>query len=283
MSEPTREPRRERQREQKSKKSQGIGTGILAGLTAVIVSLVVLVIVTMNSGDDGEAPPTFFDPTATATTEAPTTEPTQTSTVAPSSPAATATRPPTTTGGFIAINCRDILAPADKQHRMSSDCVPPGLRTVAGSGQQLRGDAADALEKMFADAEKEGLELIAVSGYRSYQTQESTYAYNVATYGQAEADRTSAKPGHSEHQLGTVMDVSTPSIGGELETNFGDTDEGEWVAKNGHKYGFVISYPEGKEAITGYSYEPWHIRWFGPETAGKIMSSGLTIKEYLAR
>lgn len=283
MTERPRDPRR--QRERQKAQAGGQHTGLIAGMVVLAVSVVVLIVVAMNAGAS-KAPatdPIFGDDATVAPTLpslSPTAGPTQPAASATSQPQATAT---TGSGGVASIDCTDIMAPADKEHRMSPNCVPPGLRTVANSGQQMRDDAADALEEMFAAAAKENLSLVAVSGYRSYQTQESVYASAVQGYGQAEADRTSARPGFSEHQLGTVMDVSAPSLGGDLQESFGDTKEGRWVAENAHKFGFVISYPQGKEAITGYAFEPWHIRWFGPETAGKIKSSGLTTKEYLAK
>ena len=95
------------------------------------------------------------------------------------------------------------------------------------------------------------------------------------------ANRTSAKAGQSEHQTGLAMDITLKSLNYELTTSFGNTAEGKWVEKNAHNYGFIIRYPEGKEDITGYSYEPWHIRSVGVDLATKIYNSGLTYEEYL--
>lgn len=145
----------------------------------------------------------------------------------------------------------------------------------------LRKEAASALEKLFAQADKEKIGIVAVSGYRSFETQQAIYDYNVQVQGQQEADQVSAKPGHSEHQTGLAMDISSPEMGLLLEEEFGDTPEGKWLAKNAPRYGFIIRYPKGKEDITGYSYEPWHIRYVGLKAAHIISEEGLTLEEYV--
>ncbi|EAO56830.1 D-alanyl-D-alanine metallocarboxypeptidase [Bacillus thuringiensis serovar israelensis ATCC 35646] len=89
----------------------------------------------------------------------------------------------------------------------------------------------------------------------------------------------SAKPGHSEHQTGLVMDVSAKSFDNKLEQEFEQTKEGKWLAKNAHKTGFIIRYPKGKEDVTGYEYEPWHIRYVG-DIATNLFEKGLTLEEY---
>lgn len=146
--------------------------------------------------------------------------------------------------------------------------------------RKMRKEAAEALEKLFAAADSEGIELRAVSGYRSYERQKSVYENHVATKGEAEAARISAVPGTSEHQTGLTIDVSSPSVGNALEQSFGQTKEGIWLADNAPKYGFIIRYPEGQEKITGYVYEPWHIRYVGEDLAPDIAESGLTLEEY---
>ncbi len=134
---------------------------------------------------------------------------------------------------------------------------------------------------VFAAAKQEkGFELYVNSGYRSYLEQVSTYNYWVQTNGQAYADRTSARPGHSEHQLGTTADVAARGL--ELEA-FSGTPEAAWIAANSYKYGFIVSYPDGKEAITGYAPEPWHIRYVGKDVAQQVKDSGLTLHEFLLK
>jgi hypothetical protein len=114
-----------------------------------------------------------------------------------------------------------------------------------------------------------------VSAYRSYDAQVAAYEENRAIHGD-DVDRFSARPGHSEHQLGTTVDVSSASAAYALE-GFEGTPEAEWVATNSWRFGFIVSYPEGKEEVTGYAYEPWHIRYVGKETAAAVRQSGLTL------
>lgn len=146
--------------------------------------------------------------------------------------------------------------------------------------RKMRKVAADALEKLFAAGEKEGIELYGVSGYRSYARQKQIYDKNIATRGQAATDAVSAKPGSSEHQTGLTIDVSAKSVNFRLDQSFGDTKEGKWLAKNAHLYGFIIRYPYGKSKITGYSYEPWHIRFVGKTVATYLYENKLTLEEY---
>ncbi len=132
-----------------------------------------------------------------------------------------------------------------------------------------------AFNEMAADAKNDGIYLWITSGYRSYGTQYSTYNYFVYERGKEEADRVSARPGHSEHQSGLACDINTTS------SAFAGTPEAEWIEANCWKYGFIVRYPEGKEDITGYKYEPWHVRYLGRELAKKVYDSGLCLEEYL--
>lgn len=145
--------------------------------------------------------------------------------------------------------------------------------------RHLREAAARAVERLFAAAEEDGIRLYGVSGYRSYRTQQSLYAFNVNRQGEEHASRYSATPGMSEHQTGLALDVTSESAEYQLEARFADTEEGQWLAAHAHEYGFVIRYPLGKEDITGYAYEPWHIRYIGPEEAAKARAYGLTLEE----
>lgn len=131
------------------------------------------------------------------------------------------------------------------------------------------------LQTMFADAKKEGISLWVKSGYRSYIDQRIIYNDYVARDGADAADRYSARPGHSEHQTGLAFDLNS------LSPSFADTAEGMWLAQNCHKYGFIIRYPKDKEHITGYMYEPWHVRYLGVENATLVYESGLCLEEYL--
>lgn len=146
--------------------------------------------------------------------------------------------------------------------------------------RKMRKIAATALENLFAAGEKEGIILYGVSGYRSYARQKQIYDKNIATRGQAATDAVSAKPGSSEHQTGLTIDVSARSVNFRLDQSFGDTREGKWLAKNAHLYGYIIRYPYGKSKITGYSYEPWHIRFVGKTVATYLYENELTMEEY---
>ncbi len=135
--------------------------------------------------------------------------------------------------------------------------------------------ALKALESMQADAKVLGLDLSLISGYRSYKTQKDLYNKYVKKDGENIANTYSAKPGHSEHQTGLAFDI------GSVERSFANTDEAKWIEENAHLYGFIVRYPKDKTDITGYIYEPWHVRYLGKETAKKVWESGLTLEEYL--
>lgn len=128
---------------------------------------------------------------------------------------------------------------------------------------------------MQQDAKKEGLNIYISSGFRSYDTQVSVYNRYVRQDGQALADTYSSRPGHSEHQTGLCFDLNS------IDDSFGYTPESAWVDKHAHEYGFIVRFPNGKDAATGYQYEPWHLRYVGNEWAEKIYNSGLSLEEFL--
>lgn len=176
---------------------------------------------------------------------------------------------------------------ANKLNHLPSDYVPevlvePNILFSFDSKDEkrnLRPEAGMALESMFQSATNETLTLYAVSGYRSYKRQESIYNNKVETRGLEEADKVSARPGHSEHQTGLAMDISSLSVGLGLEYAFGQTPEGIWVAEHAHEYGFIIRYPEDKIGITGYNYEPWHLRYVGDDIASFIFENQITLEQ----
>ena len=264
----------------KSTSWQPIFTG---AILAVAASFIVLVIVAADSfgGGSGPASP-GIDPSATETTDTATPDPSTATTPTASDPTRTPTNEPGPDGTTV-VACNDILAPLDKQHRLPADCVPPDLEELPGAisaqgAQYMRTEALAALREMFDAARTDGFVLQVNSSFRSYQTQADTYNYWVQTYGKEQADRTSARPGHSEHQLGTTADVGAR---GQFLEDFIGTAEADWLAENAWKYGFIISYPDGKEDITGYAYEPWHVRYVGKEVAADVQASGLTLREFL--
>lgn len=173
----------------------------------------------------------------------------------------TVTAPPQTHGEPTYI---DGILIANKTYALPED-YNPGVQP----------EAEAAFKEMQSAAWNEGLNIWIASGFRSYEYQSGLYQRYVNRSGKEEADRYSARPGHSEHQTGLAFDLNS------IDDSFADTAEGKWVAEHCHEYGFIIRYPKGKEDITGYIYEPWHIRYLGKETAEKVFNSGLTLEEYL--
>lgn len=156
--------------------------------------------------------------------------------------------------------------------------APTDLISV-GNGQRMRAEAGQALNGMVQAAKTQGLIIKPLSGYRSYATQVSVYNNEVRTYGQATADTQSARPGTSEHQTGLAIDVGGGGCG--IEDCFGNTAEGKWVADNAYKYGFIIRYTPDKVDVTGYRYEPWHVRYVGAELAAEMHNTNVkTLEEF---
>lgn len=140
----------------------------------------------------------------------------------------------------------------------------------------LEKEVMSAFQLMKSDASSIGLNLYLASGYRSYKYQNTLYNNYTAVSGIEGADTYSARPGHSEHQTGLCFDLNS------VEDSFATTDEGKWIDSNAYLYGFIIRYPKGKESITGYQYEPWHLRYVGKELAKKLYHDGswITLEEY---
>jgi D-alanyl-D-alanine carboxypeptidase len=173
----------------------------------------------------------------------------------------------------------------NKQRPLSPKTYAPSDLTtpdVDASGvEQLNATTARALEKLVAGAQIDGIRLSLASGYRSYDTQVSVYGSEVRALGQAGADRESARPGYSEHQSGWAADMSTTTGKCRLQTCFADTPEGKWLAANAYRFGFIVRYIPGKEQVTGYQYEPWHIRYVGTELSTEMHNSGVqTLEEF---
>lgn len=159
----------------------------------------------------------------------------------------------------------DGILVVNKKHPISS---------TFANGEDLQ--AYSQVQQLIADAQQLGLNIgNSVSGFRSWQYQENLYQRYCAANGQKAADRFSARPGFSEHQSGLAFDLT--HYDGSLVEN---EQEAQWIAANCAEYGFILRYPEGKEYITGYMAEPWHLRYIG-ERAKEIMQSGLTLEEYL--
>jgi zinc D-Ala-D-Ala carboxypeptidase len=166
----------------------------------------------------------------------------------------------------------------NKKRALPAGYVPKNLVTI--SGQQLRSDTANAMNELLDGARGDGISYSIISGYRSYYYQDSVYGDYVKRDGQAKADTYSARPGHSEHQTGLAADLGTGTCN--LEICFGDTAAGKWLLNNSYKYGFIVRYQQGKENLTGYQYEPWHIRYLGIDLASKVYKSGKTLEQYFS-
>jgi D-alanyl-D-alanine carboxypeptidase len=149
-------------------------------------------------------------------------------------------------------------------------------------GLQMREEAAVAtVELATAMAEAGKGTLILNSGFRTYKNQQGLYNRTRDTRGLAVAEKLSARPGHSEHQLGLAADFSVRGQGCVIMACFGKTDAGIWLAENAHEFGFVLRYPKGYKAITGFQYEPWHFRYVGVELATEMKTKGIkTLEEF---
>lgn len=179
---------------------------------------------------------------------------------------------------------KEFSLPADYE---PADLVSPNVPFSFGDAEvpqrYIRKEAAAALERLFAQAAAEGIELFAVSGYRSYERQTGILNVEKERKGDTTALETVALPGQSEHQTGLAMDVTSKSADMDITEKFGDTPEGKWVQANAHEFGFIIRYQKGKEEITKFSYEPWHLRYVGVKEATEIYENQLTLEEYFKK
>lgn len=148
-------------------------------------------------------------------------------------------------------------------------------------GHQLRAEAAKAADTMVDAAATDGVTLLVSSAYRSYAVQQQTYQHWVSVNGQRLADQLSARPGYSEHQTGLAIDFSSPE-GCRLEECYRDTLAGQWLVKNAPRYGYILRFPDGRQSVTGYRFEPWHYRYVGVQIAQEYVSSGAkTFEEFI--
>lgn len=171
----------------------------------------------------------------------------------------------------------------NKDHKLSPS-YKPALKTIPRTSKQMTPEAVAAFEKMRKAAKKDGISLTAVSGYRSYARQKALFAYYSRQLGVKQAARVSARPGTSEHQTGLAMDVGASSGRCVISKCFANTREGKWVAKNSHKYGFIMRYPKGTEKTTGYDFEPWHFRYVGSVIAKDMKNKKVkTLEQYYTK
>lgn len=185
---------------------------------------------------------------------------------------------------------KGLLLLVNKQHPVSPDYMPEDLREIrdfvpdrSPETRYMRAEAADAFHNMVEQAAQDGVEIKMTTAYRSYGFQKLLFDSYVEKQGEEKANTFSAKPGQSEHQTGLAIDVSSPSVDYQLSDDYGKTEEGKWVADHAYRFGFILRFPEGKEDITGYQYEPWHLRYVGHYVAKEIHDQDLTLEEYLDR
>jgi D-alanyl-D-alanine carboxypeptidase len=180
----------------------------------------------------------------------------------------------------VVVNKRRPLVPLDYH---PGDLRRPAVSIATGGESALLRDAvADATEKMFSAAAADGAPMVMVSGFRSYATQVDTYNHWVRQHGsEAAADMISARPGYSEHQTGLSLDIGDSTGVCNLQQCFADTAAGIWVANNAGRFGFIIRYSPGEEEVTGYSPEPWHLRYVGKKVAGTMAQRSIdSLEEY---
>jgi zinc D-Ala-D-Ala carboxypeptidase len=176
----------------------------------------------------------------------------------------------------------------NKKRPLPKDYEPASLSTPniklrwapIAESMQVSSTIAQPLEEMHKVMTAAGFDVMLISGFRSEKTQAELYNGYVAASGQEEADRLSAKPGTSEHQTGLVVDLGRSDNKCELEQCFGELPEGKWLAEHAHEYGFIVRYPQGKEAVVGYMYEPWHVRYVGKELAAELHKTNQTMEEF---
>ncbi|WP_461480282.1 M15 family metallopeptidase [Paenibacillus sp. PvR052] len=188
----------------------------------------------------------------------------------------------------VVANPADIAVLVNKSNKLPEnykpkDLVEPNVPFIfkeKSEKRTIRQEAATALEELFEAAEKDGLSLAGVSGYRSHAIQRSLYNNYVQRDGEAAANKYSAKPGHSEHETGLAIDVTGSNGKCPAQDCFAATKEAKWLEEHASEYGFIIRYPKGKQSITGYQYEPWHLRYVGKNAAKEIAKQDITLEEY---
>jgi D-alanyl-D-alanine carboxypeptidase len=180
---------------------------------------------------------------------------------------------------WVVVNKHRPLQPPDYA---PADLVQPNVQlAVSGEAALLNSTTAAAAEAMFAAAARDGVVMTLASGYRSYGTQVVTYNGYVAARGQADADTASARPGYSEHQTGWAFDIGDGGGACGFQPCFADQPAAVWAKANAHRFGFVVRYPSWLHPITGYHYEPWHLRYIGVEAATDMARRGIsTVEEY---
>ena len=242
-----------------------------AAVASVVVVLAYVAYQTLAGGDDQTAtPPTS---STTSTTSAPPVPPCRDDVEA-----------------IVAEDPREAWATiiVDTERGLPPGYGPPDLHNISEAGfpftegLALRGFVMPDLEAMRVEAAANGTPIRILAAYRSYPTQLDLFERRVDELGASEAGSRVARPGHSEHQLGTTIDVTSEDMT-DVDQSWGASPTGQWVRSNAHKFGFILSYPADAQSATCYDYEPWHLRYVGRDQAAQVIASGLTLREYLYR
>jgi zinc D-Ala-D-Ala carboxypeptidase len=202
----------------------------------------------------------------------------------------TAPPPPACTEGDVVVTDNPATAWStvlvDTERALPDWYSPPDLENISEAGfpftdgLAVRSLVTPDLSALREAAAANGTPISIIAAYRSYARQADLFERRVDEMGQSEAGSRVARPGHSEHQLGTTIDITDEGTT-DVDQSWGASPTGQWVASHAHEYGFLISYPAGAEARTCYDFEPWHLRYVGREEAATVIASGLTLREYL--
>ena len=264
---------REAEAHRRIRRHRAVALLALVAVIAVVVLIVAALTGAGSSGEGGAAPSTTA---TTSTSAAPTTtEPAIRPAIAP--PTGTTPDP------------ASLLVLVDRQRRLPPGWAPPDLVdtklpfafTGPSPKRMLRAEAAGAVDRLSFAAAADGVAVMGVSGFRSEQSQQEVYESYVGNEGEAAANTFSAKAGHSEHQTGLAIDLMGIDGTCPAEPCFGETPQAAWLVEHADEFGFIIRYPEGKEEVTTYQAEPWHLRYVGVPAAKAMVAGGMTLEEYL--
>ncbi|MFR1687945.1 MAG: D-alanyl-D-alanine carboxypeptidase family protein [Massilimicrobiota timonensis] len=187
---------------------------------------------------------------------------------------------PITAKADIVENPDDVTVLVNKLHEIPKGWKPDDLEDVIDCHQQLRHEANEAYTKFYQAAKAKGIAIYTISGYREPETQQLYWDNSVKVFGQEHAIQYNAYPRRSEHELGLCVDISYTTEGDRLSEKVADSALGKFIESDAYKYGFILRYPQDKVRITGYSYEPWHIRYVGVDLATKLHNENITLEEY---
>lgn len=187
---------------------------------------------------------------------------------------------PITAKADIVENPDDVTVLVNKLHEIPKGWKPDDLEDVIDCHQQLRHEANEAYTKFYQAAKAKGIAIYTISGYREPETQQLYWDNSVKVFGQEHAIQYNAYPRRSEHELGLSVDISYTTEGDRLSEKVADSALGKFIESDAYKYGFILRYPQDKVRITGYSYEPWHIRYVGVDLATKLHNENITLEEY---